>query len=144
MAKKVTVELVDDMSPDQIAAETVPFGLDGSTYEIDLSEKNAAKLRADMQKYIDAGRRTGRAPRSSGAVRVAAREDLDAIRTWAQSKGKKVANRGRIAHEVIADYDAEQAKPTAPKVAAKKAPATTPAAAKESAPTDEKQPAFSG
>ena len=47
MAKKVTVTLVDDFDGEGAADETVEFGLDGVTYEIDLSNKNAGKLRAD-------------------------------------------------------------------------------------------------
>ena len=41
MAKKVTVTLVDDFDGAGAADETVEFGLDGVTYEIDLSTKNA-------------------------------------------------------------------------------------------------------
>ncbi|WP_252920646.1 Lsr2 dimerization domain-containing protein, partial [Mycolicibacterium smegmatis] len=37
MAKKVTVTLVDDFDGEATADETVEFGLDGVTYEIDLS-----------------------------------------------------------------------------------------------------------
>jgi len=40
MAQKVTVELEDDLDGSP-ADETVRFGLDGTEYEIDLSEKNA-------------------------------------------------------------------------------------------------------
>lgn len=48
MAKKVTVTLVDDFDGSGAADETVEFGLDGVTYEIDLSTKNATKLRGDL------------------------------------------------------------------------------------------------
>ena len=44
MAKKTVVEWVDDIDG-TAASETVTFTIDGSRYEIDLSEKNAAKLR---------------------------------------------------------------------------------------------------
>ncbi|MEU0092949.1 Lsr2 family protein, partial [Kribbella sp. NPDC006257] len=44
MAQRVQVVLEDDLDGGK-ADETVTFGLDGSTYEIDLSKKNAAKLR---------------------------------------------------------------------------------------------------
>lgn len=137
MAKRVTVELMDDMHPDEVAAETISFALDGVSYEIDLSDKNAASMRTKMKPFIDAGRRTGRAPRGSGTVRVAARDDLDAIRVWAKGKGKKVAARGRIAHDTISAYDAEKAKPASVKPA-KAAPQKDPV-------TDDasKMPAFS-
>ena len=44
MAQKVQVILVDDMDGGA-AEETVSFSLDGVSYELDLSKKNAAKLR---------------------------------------------------------------------------------------------------
>ena len=44
MAKKTVVLLTDDLDGSD-AEETVSFMLDGRTYEIDLSKKNAAKLR---------------------------------------------------------------------------------------------------
>lgn len=48
MAKKVTVTLVDDFDGSGAADETVEFGLDGVTYEIDLSTKNATKFVSAM------------------------------------------------------------------------------------------------
>src|SRR5260370_38143296 len=71
MAKKVTVTLVDDFDGEGGADETVEFGLDGVSYEIDLSNKNAAKLRNDLKQWVDAGRRVGgrRRGRSAGSGR---------------------------------------------------------------------------
>lgn len=73
MAKKVTVTLVDDFDGSGAADETVEFGLDGVTYEIDLSTKNATKLRGDLKQWVAAGRRVGgrRRGRSDPAVDVA-------------------------------------------------------------------------
>jgi hypothetical protein len=59
MAKKVTVTLVDDFDGEGAADETVEFGLDGVTYEIDLSAKNATKLRNDLKQWVEASRRVG-------------------------------------------------------------------------------------
>ena len=59
MAKKVTVTLVDDFDGSGPADETVEFSIDGVSYEIDLSAKNAQKLRDDFKHWIDAGRRVG-------------------------------------------------------------------------------------
>src|SRR3981189_3666593 len=71
MAKKVTVALVDDFDGEGAADETVEFGLDGVSYEIDLSNKNASKLRNDLKLWVDAGRRVGgrRRGRSAGSGR---------------------------------------------------------------------------
>src|SRR5260370_7271645 len=52
MAQKVQVLLVDDLDGSE-AAETVAFGLDGASYEIDLSTANAGKLRKDLAHSVD-------------------------------------------------------------------------------------------
>jgi len=44
MAQKVTVEMTDDLDGSQ-ADTTVRFAIDGTTYEIDLSKRNAAAMR---------------------------------------------------------------------------------------------------
>ena len=51
MAQRVQVVLEDDLDGGK-ADETVTFGLDGTTYEIDLSKKNAAKLRDALSGYV--------------------------------------------------------------------------------------------
>ena len=47
MAQKVQVLLVDDLDGSE-ATETVSFGLDGVSYEIDLSSGNAGELRNEL------------------------------------------------------------------------------------------------
>lgn len=109
MARKVTVTLVDDFDGEAAADETVEFALDGVTYEIDLSTKNAAKLRADLKKWVESGRRVGgrRRGRSSGRGRGAIdREQSAAIREWARRNGHNVSTRGRIPAEVIEAFHA--------------------------------------
>src|SRR5689334_12307062 len=71
MVRRVQVHLTGDLDGSS-ADETVMFGLDGPAYEIDLSKKNAAKLRATLTSYIDAGRKAGRVSPGS-AARVARR-----------------------------------------------------------------------
>ena len=60
MAKTVIVKLTDDIDGGD-ADETVFFGLDGKSYEIDVSTGNAAKLRGALEPFIDKARtRMGR------------------------------------------------------------------------------------
>jgi hypothetical protein len=111
MAKKVTVTLVDDFDAAAAADETVEFGLDGVTYEIDLSSKNAKKLREDLKVWVEAGRRVGgrRRGRSAGTGRGRAsidREQSAAIREWARRNGHNVSSRGRIPADVIEAFHA--------------------------------------
>ena len=108
MAKTVTVTLVDDFDGAGAADETVEFGLDGVTYEIDLSTKNAAKLRGDLKQWVAAGRRVGgrrRGRSGSGRGRGAIdREQSAAIREWARRNGHPVSERGRIPADLITQF----------------------------------------
>jgi Lsr2 len=108
MVKKVTVSLLDDLDG-KAADETVQFALDGVSYEIDLSEKNAKKLRSGLQPWVTAGRRTGGSRRRRGVPPSSAsigRTDSAAIREWASTSGHEIAKRGRIPVEVIDAYRA--------------------------------------
>jgi hypothetical protein len=113
MVQKVLVEILDDIDG-SVASETVPFSLDGVSYEIDLSKGNAAALREELAAYVASGRRTGgRKTRSSiGRTRsvsaVDGRDRSRAIRAWAEEHGYEVADRGRISSEVIAAFDEVQ------------------------------------
>jgi hypothetical protein len=60
MAQRVVVTLSDDLDGGA-AEETVQFGLDGKSYEIDLSAENAEKLRSALAPYVQAGRKQARA-----------------------------------------------------------------------------------
>lgn len=111
MAQKTIVSLIDDLSGEE-ADETVRFGLDGAQYEIDLSEKNATKLRESLAPFVGAARRSG--GRASGSRRAVARAtsrrgggtDRTAdIREWARSNGYTVSDRGRIASNIVEAYE---------------------------------------
>ena len=114
MAQRVQVVLEDDLDGGK-ADETVTFGLDGTTYEIDLSKKNAAKLRKALAGYIEAGRKTSRvppAPAGRGRRRASTGAATDraqnkAIREWAKTKKIKLSDRGRIPATIITRYEAE-------------------------------------
>ncbi len=70
MARKVQVILSDDLDDSISADETVTFALDGTTYEIDLSEKNASEMRDVLGKYVSAARKvSSRGSRASGSGR---------------------------------------------------------------------------
>ncbi len=101
MAQKVNIVLVDDLDGSE-ATETVTFGLDGVMYEIDLSEKNAKKLRDALSLYTAWARRSGRRQaRSSGARSTV---DTAAIRSWARARGYEVSDRGRISADILEAY----------------------------------------
>ena len=56
MAQRVNVLLVDDIDGSD-AAETIPFGLDGTRYEIDLNSGHAHELREALEPFVKAARR---------------------------------------------------------------------------------------
>ncbi|MGZ4600626.1 MAG: histone-like nucleoid-structuring protein Lsr2 [Oryzihumus sp.] len=107
MAQRVVVTLEDDIDGGE-AAETVSFALDGVSYEIDLSEANASKLRDDLASWIGHARRAGGRKTTSTARRGGGGRggrDLSAIREWARKNGHKVSDRGRISADIQAAYD---------------------------------------
>lgn len=111
MAQKVQVILVDDLSGGE-ADEAVSFGLDGTTYEIDLSTENSKELRDALAPYVAAARKVSRtAGRGAGRGRgrgsaTMDREQAAAIRQWARRQGLKVSDRGRIPSDIVEQYNA--------------------------------------
>lgn len=61
MAPNMTAMLIGDIGQRE-ASETVRFGVDGSSYEIELSARQASELRAMAGGYISAARRIRPAP----------------------------------------------------------------------------------
>jgi len=97
MAKRVKTILVDDIDGSG-ADETVIFGIDGVTYEIDLNGEHAAQLRDGFTWWIGHGRRV--AGRKSARAAKASGTPLSEIRAWATANGFQVSDRGRISAEV--------------------------------------------
>lgn len=116
MAKRTITQLVDDLDGSE-ATETVAFALDGTSYEIDLNERNAAELREALAPYTAvatpaSGRARGRRTRStstSAAGRGTNRQRLADIRTWARQQGHQVSDRGRIPRHIADAYNAAHA-----------------------------------
>ena len=115
MARQTTVTVTDDLDGSANAQE-VSFSLDGTAWTIDLGAKNRAALQKALKPYIakatqqpNQQTRGSRAGRSGKGARRApsrgARGDLGEIRTWANSNGYTVSDRGRISTEVQQAYD---------------------------------------
>ncbi|MFI7195308.1 histone-like nucleoid-structuring protein Lsr2 [Nocardia nova] len=109
MAKKIIVELVDDYDGKSKADETVRFGIDRVEYEIDLSLKNAGKLRAAFEPWTESARRVGRIPRGKSKTietrTTADKQQTAAIRDWARDNGYEVSRRGRIHKDIVDAYN---------------------------------------
>ncbi|MGW0920402.1 histone-like nucleoid-structuring protein Lsr2 [Streptomyces sp. NPDC002755] len=105
MAQKTVVTLTDDIDGSE-ATQTVLFALDGKSYEIDLNDKHAAKLRDALARYVGNGRKVGgarRAVRRLGSEKPAV--DSGSIREWARQNGYDVNDRGRVPASVREAYE---------------------------------------
>lgn len=113
MVQRVQVILEDDMTGGE-ASETVEFALDGVSYEIDLNDANAAKLRDAFAPWIAEARRSGgrRQTRRRGAGAgsstggSAKSDELAKMREWGRANGFKVSSRGRVSQELQDAYAA--------------------------------------
>ena len=106
MAQRTIVELTDDVDGEP-AAETVSFALDGVTFEIDLSERNAADLRKAFEPWTGAARKvTARGRARKPLTPTDPGVDTKAVRAWARSNGVELSSRGRIPADVVERYRA--------------------------------------
>ena len=105
-----------DMTDD---VQTVSFGLDGQSYELDACEEHRAQLQDAFAPYVGAARKAGgrggsggSAPRraSRGTSRPSSggsdREEVQRIREWARANGHQVSERGRLSSSVLEAYRA--------------------------------------
>lgn len=105
MIKTITI-LEDDFEGGE-AKETITFALDGISYEIDVNDKNATKLRAVLQPFIEHARRTGgRKAQGVRGGRTSPGYDPKAVRRWAEANNIAVPARGRIPQAVVEQFKA--------------------------------------
>ena len=114
MAKQVITVLTDDLDGGD-ADRTIEFGLDGINYTIDLSDKNAGKLRKALDPYLTVAAKVGRtnsnhriASRAAAAPARSNREQNQAIREWANKNGYEVSERGRIPSSIVEAFHAKR------------------------------------
>ena len=104
MAQRVQVQLLDDITGEE-AAETITFGLDGVSYEIDLTAQNARQLRGEVGVYVEKGRKVcGRSSVQRQSKTTSARDETRRIREWAEKNGYSPSNRGLISKSIMEAY----------------------------------------
>ena len=114
MAKKQITQLIDDLDETVIedgAGASIRFSIEGRSYDIDLSEQNAQKLRDVLAPFVEAARpvsATAVTDRSRAKRGVDKRTDLASVRQWAYDNGYTVSARGRVPADVLEAYDAAQ------------------------------------
>ena len=107
MARQTITKLIDDIDGSS-ADTTITFALEGTNFEIDLSDANAAKMRESLAPWIAGARRVraaGGAVRRPRARRSGASSEAQAIREWARENNIEVSDRGRIKAEVVEMYN---------------------------------------
>src|ERR1022692_258212 len=108
MTLRTTVTREDDLDGSP-AHETLRFGIDGPMYEIDLSEKNAARFRQQLAPFIEHARKAATGQRRPVRTTASRQRSRD-IRAWAKEQGIPLSDRGRIPASIYARYDAARAK----------------------------------
>lgn len=101
MAKRERVEYVSDLSGEDITgtkSPTMAFSLDGTGYEIDLTDDEQTRLRTALADYVGAARKRTRSGNPVTHVQVSS--DAKTVRAWAQANGYSVPDRGRIPRTV--------------------------------------------
>ena len=112
MAIKHITHLVDDLDGTVLEegdGKQITFSVEGRSYEIDLSDRNADKFYAAVSPFVDAARPVGRTTTTARRTRSTSRSndvDLGAVREWARAKGHTVSDRGRIPATVLEAYTA--------------------------------------
>ncbi len=114
MAQRIQTLSTDDLDPELEASQTIAFAVDGTSYEIDLSDEHADQLREAFEPYVAAARKVGGRAGARGASRPSGRAsassrggdavDPGAVRAWAKERGISVSERGRVKGSVVAQF----------------------------------------
>jgi len=107
MARRIIEQLIDDIDGSE-ATETVTFSLDTNSYQIDLSEANAARLRDVLAPYIAHATPQRQARGARRASTSGSGVDSATVRQWARGQGIEVNERGRIPKALVEQYHAAQ------------------------------------
>jgi hypothetical protein len=111
-AMAVVPMLVDDLNgaPD---AETVPFAIDGTSYEIDLGEVNSARLRSFLAEFIAAARVVEKVPAYRARPKTEGAYGFDPVEVrewWRANAGRNnvpaFVQKGRIPTRVVEAWEA--------------------------------------
>jgi hypothetical protein len=109
MAQRVNITVESDLSGDADASP-VTFGLDGTEYAIDLTDKEAGALRKALAPYVGAAKPVKGSRKRSAAPSNSGGPSPKAIREWArENTDLEVPDRGRIPAEVREAYTAAHA-----------------------------------
>ena len=113
MAQKIQTLLTDDLDPELEATETIIFGLDSASYEIDLNDEHSSQMRDAIGPFVAAARKVGGRPAARRGGRTAVgtaspsrgdSPDPGSVRAWAREHDIAVSERGRVKGSVVAQF----------------------------------------
>jgi hypothetical protein len=110
MAQKVIREFIDDIDGSE-AERTFTFAVDGTHYEIDLSNDNIKEFHEAIAGFVDSARKVTtsglgrRARKTSISTSGRSREQTLAVREWARQQGHSINDRGRIPASILQAFD---------------------------------------
>lgn len=95
------VEIARDPGAEVEATQTICFSVNGTTWEVDLSDDNAGAFFDAIRPFQEAGRRRkGPSRKRPQAARMQSRD----IRAWARKEGMDIRDMGRVPGSVILKY----------------------------------------
>lgn len=103
MATLVTTSKVDDTDGVSEATQTVEFALDDTNFEIDLTDRNAQRLRDILAEFIAHARRVGKPPVRPHTKRLPPETARD-VRVWVREHGGTVFDKGRLPDGYVQAY----------------------------------------
>lgn len=111
MAQKTTIQYFSDLSGAKVDGPdaAIQFGLEGTTYEVDLTAKEQRALREALAPYVKVARKVASAQgrrQGGGGAAVTNETSPKEIRAWALENGYEVPARGRIPALVTEAYHA--------------------------------------
>ena len=106
MAKRTITTFYSDLSGDEIeGGGTTQFGIDGASYEIDLTSAEKLALHDALAPYIGAARTATSVARRISRPTVTDAPSAKEIRAWALENGYEVPPRGRIPALVLEAFN---------------------------------------
>lgn len=106
MGQRINVELYDDIETNSPATQSVSFGWQGKSYEIDLNDKNFAQFEKAVTKYVEHARLVRKNGAGKPLREVKTGPDPRAVRAWAASQGITVNRLGKVPQEIVDQYHA--------------------------------------
>lgn len=108
MVKKTVATYFSDLSGKEIESgrPTMKFSVDGSTYEVDVTDAERDEFKEAIAPYIAAGRKSAGSGRRATTSLPGDAPAPKAVRAWAREEGIELPSRGRIPTPVLDAYRA--------------------------------------